>query len=76
MSNNKIICSNSDDYLRVRNESNALNRGLCSKYRSRLFSTDGVTLATTWSNAIVETFTPFYCSFFESPENYLDLSFV
>ena len=76
-SHNRIICTNDDNYLRVRTDCEKFGRGEGVRYRSRFFSTDGVTLATTWgTGASVVTYTPFYCSFTESEKSYLDLNFV
>lgn len=75
-SHNRVICSNSDAYLRVRSNSAKFNKGLTAKHRAKAFSTDGVTLATAWTAVEIYTYTPFYCSFFEDQRNYLDLNFI
>lgn len=75
-SHNRIICSNSDAYLRVRANSSKLNQGLNVKHKAKAFSTDGVTLASVWVDTTIHTYTPFYCSFTEDVRNYLDLNFI
>lgn len=76
-SHNRIICTNDDNYIRVRTDCEKFGRGEGVRYRSRAFSSDGVSLVSTWASAaVVWTYTPFYCSFTEKPENYLDLNFI
>lgn len=76
MSNNKVICTNTDGYLRVRNTTGTIHNQLSQSKVTQYFSTDLTTPATVWSNNIVVTYVPFYCSFFERIENALDLAFV
>lgn len=76
-SHNRIICTNDDNYLRVRTDCEQFGRGEGVRYRARFFSTDGVTPVATWpASAAVVTYTPFFCSFTESEKNYLDLNFI
>lgn len=76
-SHNRIICTNDQTYTRVRTDCEQFGRGEGVRYRSRFFSSDGVSLiATLASAAIAVTYTPFYCSFTESVNNYLDLNFI
>jgi hypothetical protein len=76
LSNNVTLATCSDAYLRCRAETGDMSTGLRAKKMSKVFSTDKFTLATTWSNASVVTFTPVYFSIFERVEQMLDLSFV
>jgi hypothetical protein len=77
LSNNRTICSTTDGLYRVRAETSSFAVGMRLKYMSKYFSTgDGTTLVSTWSSGAVVTYTPFYSSFFESIQCYLDLAFV
>lgn len=75
LSNSKQIATCTDGYLRVRQESSSMTRGLRSKMMSRFYSTDGVTVATTWSAQTVVTFCPVYFSVLENIYQNLDLNF-
>lgn len=76
-SNNRVIASNSDAYLKVRTYADKFGPGVGTIYRAKAFSaTDKTTLATVFTTAdTVVTYTPFRCAFFEDPRNFLDLNF-
>lgn len=77
MSNNRQICSMTDQSLRARVDSLPMAKGLAAKYRTRAFSsTDGRTLATVWSANSVTTYVPIYFSFWENLMSGQDLSLI
>lgn len=76
LSNNVLLATCSDAYLRCRAETSDVNHGLRAKKMAKAFSTDKFTLATAWSGVGVVTFTPVYFSILERVEQNLDLSFV
>ena len=77
LSNNVILATQSDSYLRVRTETADLVKALRVKKITRAFSTDKYTLASAWATTVaIVTYTPVYFSLFERVESMLDLSFV
>lgn len=83
MSNNKIVCSNSDKSAQVDVRATSLAKSMGDKRRAMIFSTDGTTLASGWaSGASVITYTPFYSSLLydgsgnQEVGQYLDLNYV
>lgn len=73
-SHNRVIVSNSDAYLRVRVDNAPIEKSFALTRRAIMSDNlTGVVKATSWTNETC--FTPFFCSFFENPRNYLDLNF-
>ncbi len=77
-SHNKVICSNSDAYLRARVDQLPFEQSWAWKRRvlGLVSATENIRATPTWGAATAVTYTPFFCAFFEEPKMYLDLAFV
>jgi hypothetical protein len=73
-SNNKVLCSNSDVYLRCRVDNSDFSKGNAMLRRALMFSTDKCTPTVAWSAVSIVTYTPVLFSFFEHPSMSIDLS--
>lgn len=72
----QVICSNTDNYIRARVDSEQTELSLACKRVSRLFSTDKVALATAWSSSVVHTYTPCFFYMLEDIHAHWDSWFV